>query len=56
LRSQNEVVTVDMQSIFEGVIERAGYDSRIDYTQPVPLPALDLEDRNWVTELLAGMS
>ena len=36
LKQADETVPVDMQSIFAGVIERAGYDSRIDYTKPTP--------------------
>lgn len=29
---------VDLQSVINGLYERAGYDLRIDYTQPVPPP------------------
>ena len=43
---------VAMQSIFTGVCERSGYDLRIDYTQPIPPPALSESDRLWLQEYL----
>ncbi|MBP0020963.1 MAG: DUF4058 family protein [Cyanobacteria bacterium SBLK] len=43
---------VDMQAIVAGIYERAGYDLRIDYTQPVPPPALSEGDRHWLQERL----
>jgi len=51
LKQQDEAIPVDMQTIFEGVIERAGYDSRIDYTQSIPQPILSTQDQNWAAEL-----
>jgi len=52
LQQANEAVSVDMQPIFAGVVERASYDSRIDYTQPIPAPNLSIEDKKWVAALL----
>lgn len=49
----DEAVRVDMQSVFEGVCERASYDLRIDYTQPIPPPALSAADQEWVKGLLS---
>ncbi|MDF5720745.1 MAG: DUF4058 family protein [Rhizonema sp. PD37] len=53
LKLEDEEVTVDLQTIFDGVCERAGYNQRIDYQQPVPSPALSKADQQWVDELLA---
>ena len=39
---------IDLQSILNGVYERAGYRFRIDYRQPVPPPVLPQADREWV--------
>ncbi|WP_204105798.1 MULTISPECIES: DUF4058 family protein [Spirulina sp. CCY15215] len=47
LKGNNLAPIVEMQSIFEGIYERAGYDLRIDYTQPTPPPALSESDRIW---------
>ncbi|MEO1391849.1 MAG: DUF4058 family protein [Cyanobacteria bacterium J06634_5] len=52
LQQPDEAVSVNMQSIFEGVIERASYDSRIDYTQPIPAPNLSIEDQSWAADLM----
>jgi hypothetical protein len=43
---------VDLQAIVQGIYDRGGYSIRIDYQQPVPLPALSAEDQQWVNELL----
>ncbi|GET43170.1 hypothetical protein MiSe_79910 [Microseira wollei NIES-4236] len=42
---------VELQSLLNGVYERAGYDLRLDYTQE-PVPKLKPEDATWVHELL----
>jgi len=42
---------VDLQSLFRGVYERAGFDLTIDYTQ-APLPPLKPEDQLWYESLL----
>ncbi len=52
LQQTDESVSVNMQPIFEGVMERASYDSRIDYTQPIPAPDLSIEDQTWTAALL----
>jgi len=44
LKSMDEMVPVDMQDIFQTVIATARYDSRIDYTKPVPPPKLSQID------------
>lgn len=50
----NEVkLIVPLQAVFEQVYERARYDTRIDYHQPVPSPKLSEADQLWVDELLA---
>lgn len=52
LQRPDEAVSVDMQPIFEGVMERASYDSRIDYIKSVPAPSLSIEDQDWTAALL----
>ena len=52
LKRLEESISVDMQSIFEGVVNRASYDLRINYTRSVPPPVLSSEDENWVEDLL----
>lgn len=52
LKQPDESIAVDMQNIFNGVVERASYDARIDYTQPIPPPSLSTENREWVKNLL----
>jgi hypothetical protein len=42
-----------LQAVFDQVCERARYDTRIDYHQPVPPPKLAEADQQWVDELLA---
>lgn len=44
---------VPLQAVFDQVYERARYDTRIDYHQPVPPPNLSEADQLWVDELLA---
>jgi hypothetical protein len=44
-----------MNAAIRSVYARAGYDWRIDYRQPVPLPELRPEMAAWVTELLANV-
>jgi Protein of unknown function (DUF4058) len=53
LKQPEEFVMVDLQSILQGVYDRAGYDYRIDYQQPIPPPSLTAEDQAWITQILA---
>lgn len=46
LKQLNEAVPVDMQAVFGGLMVRARYASRIDYTQPVPLPTLSKAEQD----------
>ena len=56
LKHVEEAVSVAFQTIFEGVVERASYDLRIDYSQPVPAPPLLAEDQQWLLEILKESS
>ncbi|MEL7331222.1 MAG: DUF4058 family protein [Cyanobacteria bacterium J06560_2] len=56
LKTADEAIPVDMQSIFEGVCERASYDLRIDYTKPCPAPAPSIETQAWIEDLLKPYS
>lgn len=53
LKPEDEEPLVDLQMIVVGVCDRAGYNDRIDYRQPVPPPKLSEADQQWVDELLA---
>lgn len=53
LKPEEEEIMVPLQAIVEGVCDRAGYNDRIDYRQPVPPPKLSETDQQWVDELLA---
>ncbi len=52
LQADDEDLLINLQEIFEGVYERSAYSIRINYTNPVPPPALSEPDRLWVQELL----
>jgi hypothetical protein len=52
LRQPSEAIMVDLQTIFSGVYDRAGYGIRLDYQQPLPPPALSVDDKAWVSDLL----
>ena len=52
LKSTDEVVLVNLQAIFAGVYERASYDLRIDYSQPLPPPSFSEADKAWIASLL----
>lgn len=54
LRAEDETVAVDLQGIFSGVYDRASYDLRIDYRQPLPPPALSDADQTWMQMLLTS--
>jgi hypothetical protein len=43
---------VQLQNIFNGVYDRAGFDLAIDYRQPIPKPALSAEDETWAKDLI----
>ena len=55
LRSEDEEPLVELQEIVQGVCDRAGYNERIDYCQPVPPPKLSEADQAWVNALLAPL-
>jgi hypothetical protein len=52
LRQADEAVMVDLQGIFSGVYDRAGYGVRLNYQQPLPPPALSSADQQWMTDVL----
>ncbi|GAB1543655.1 hypothetical protein NUACC21_63310 [Scytonema sp. NUACC21] len=49
---EDEELSVDLQAIVDGVCERALYNDRIDYNQPIPPPKLSQANQQWVEELL----
>lgn len=52
LKATNERVLVNLQAIVAGVYERASYDLRLDYSQPLPPPRFSQTDKDWITSLL----
>jgi Protein of unknown function (DUF4058) len=54
LKDSEENIEVDLQNILQGLYDRAGYEYRIDYQQPVPPPALSPENQAWIAQLLTG--
>ena len=51
LKSLDEAIMVNLQSIFSGVYDRASYDLPIDYTQPPPTKFSEV-DQAWIDSLL----
>lgn len=56
LKTTDEAVLVNLQAIFTGVYERASYDLRIDYSQPVPPPNFSDADKAWLASMLSTIS
>lgn len=54
LKPPDADLVVNLQAIFVGVYDRASYDLRLDYSQPVPPSALAEADQQWVDALLAA--
>ncbi len=46
---------ISLQPILSGVYERAGYQFRLDYNQPVPSPSLSIEQQQWLDQLLTPL-
>jgi Protein of unknown function (DUF4058) len=45
------VIAINLQNILEALYDRAGYEYRIDYQQPIPPPALSPANETWLTQL-----
>ena len=52
LKGADEAIAVDLQQIFNNVYDQSRYINRIDYSKPVPAPALSAEDSNWADSIL----
>ena len=52
LKASDESVLVNLQAIFAGVYDRASYDLRIDYSQPLPPPSFSETDQDWIASLI----
>lgn len=48
-------LTVDLQLLLQTVYAEGSFDLRIDYSEPVPEPALSESDRLWVQQRLADL-
>lgn len=55
LKPEDADLEVDLQAIFRGIYDRAGYQYRIDYRQPLPPPKLSPAKQQWVETLLASV-
>jgi hypothetical protein len=47
-------LVLDLQAAMNRIYEEARYSIRIDYQQPVPPPALSIQEQQWVTTLLGS--
>jgi Protein of unknown function (DUF4058) len=56
LEGSDEEPMVMLQSLFDGVYDRAGFDLAIDYDRPMPKPLLSEEDSDWVEEVVRSTS
>lgn len=54
LADRDPDVVVDLGEVVAAVYERGGYDARIDYSQPIPPPALTNKDTDYVEQLLSS--
>ena len=55
LNAANVEPVIDLQTIFEGVYDRAAFDMVINYQEP-PLIKLNTADEEWVEKILIGRS
>ncbi|UBF25561.1 DUF4058 family protein [Kovacikia minuta CCNUW1] len=55
LKSPDADINVNLQEIFAGVYDRASYDLRLDYSLPIPPPALSQADQQWLDRLLTPL-
>ena len=56
LADRDPDVIIDLQEAVNAVYERGGYDARIDYSQPVPPPALSESNLRLVSKILKPLS
>ena len=52
LKQMTESVSVDLQEIFMGIYDRAGYQVRLNYRDPIPPPMISEQDQLWIDEIL----
>lgn len=52
LKASDEAILLNLQAVLTGVYERASYDLRIDYSQPLPPPSFSEADTDWIAALL----
>lgn len=53
LRPSHLDVALDLQAALDTVYARARYADEIDYTRPLPPPALDPADATWAASCIA---
>ena len=53
LAAGDREVSLDLQAVFDGVYDRAGYDYSLDYRQPVS-PVLSEVESQWVASVMAS--
>lgn len=52
LKPNDVDVILDLQAVFDQIYDEARYGMRLDYKEPVPLPALLANDRKWLETIL----
>ena len=50
LRREDPDITIDVQAILHELYDRGAYSRRLDYSQPVPSPALSQTRQQWIEE------
>ncbi len=55
LQPDDAPLTVDLQPLLQTVYDEGNFDLRVDYSAPVPEPALSESDRAWVQECLSSV-
>lgn len=48
LKTEEEAISLPLQSVLDNVYRRARYAARIDYSQPPPPPELSEEEQQWL--------
>ena len=54
LKKEEQELLLPLQEVFDGVYDRARYQSRLNYHQPPPPPPLSEADQQWLDALLAS--
>jgi hypothetical protein len=56
LQPDDQALAIDLQPLLQTVYDEGNFDLRVDYSEPIPEPALSESDRAWVEQCLTGLS